>query len=253
MSRRPVIGITADYDPERAGGSHIIFNSYIESIRKAGGVPLLLMPTVRTPENWSGDREEFLRMNPVEEELLACVDGILFTGGADVDPQFYGEQPSKACGGFFPFRDAYEINLVKICVERDIPVFGICRGIQSLAAGLGAKLIQDVNVQDTDRQHGQRAINWYPTHKVRTLPGSRLEMLVGPEAWVNSFHHQAILPGQESYPFEITAWSEDGLIEGIEKPELTCFVGVQWHPERMVTDPKMRGLFEHFVRVCAGE
>ena len=96
-------------------------------------------------------------------------------------------------------------------------------------------------------------MNWYPTHRVTTKEGTKLRELVGEEAWVNSFHHQAIRKGLDSYPFEITAWSEDGLIEGIEKPELKYFVGVQWHPERMITDPKMRGLFEHFVKVCAGE
>ena len=166
-------------------------------------------------------------------------------------PTFYGEQPSKDCGGIFPFRDAFEINLARECIRRDIPVFGICRGIQSLAVALGAPLTQDVYTEETDRQHGQRAVNWYPTHKVRTLKGSRLEEMIGEEAWVNSFHHQCIKKDQESYPFTITAWSQDGLIEGIEKPELTYFVGVQWHPERMITDPKMRGLFEHFVQAAA--
>ena len=253
MKKRPVIGITADFDPERAGGTHLIYNSYIEAIRKAGGVPLLLMPTVRTPENWGGDLDEFLQMNPVEEEILACCDGVMFTGGADVDPRYYGEQPSRDCGGFFPFRDAFETNLTRICVERNIPAFGICRGIQAMASALGAELIQDVGREDTDRQHFQRAVNWYPTHRVTTAEGSQLRALVGETAWVNSFHHQAIKKGQENYPFTVTAWSEDGLIEGIEKPELKYFVGVQWHPERMITDPKMRGLFEHFVEVCAGE
>ena len=122
-----------------------------------------------------------------------------------------------------------------------------------MASALGAELIQDVGREDTDRQHFQRAVNWYPTHRVTTAEGSQLRALVGETAWVNSFHHQAIKKGQENYPFTVTAWSEDGLIEGIEKPELKYFVGVQWHPERMITDPKMRGLFEHFVEVCAGE
>lgn len=249
MNRKPIIGLTTDFDQDRQ--AHYLYNSYVESIRKAGGVPLLITPTVRVPENFSGDRDEFLSLCPIEEEMLELLDGVLFTGGADVDPNFYGEQPSKDCGGIFPFRDAFEINLARECILRDIPVFGICRGIQSLAAALGAPLTQDVYTEETDRQHGQRAVNWYPTHKVRTLKGSRLEAMIGEEAWVNSFHHQCIKKGQESYPFTITAWSQDGLIEGIEKPELTYFVGVQWHPERMITDPKMRGLFEHFVQAAA--
>ncbi|MBO6158983.1 MAG: gamma-glutamyl-gamma-aminobutyrate hydrolase family protein [Firmicutes bacterium] len=249
MNKRPVIGLTTDFDQERQG--HLIFNSYVESIRKAGGVPLLLMPTVRTPENWSGDRDEFLKLFPVEEEIFELLDGVLFTGGADVDPQFYGEQPTKDCGGYFPFRDALEINLAKKCIEKDLPVLGICRGIQSLACAMGAKLTQDIYQEDTHFQHGQKVVNWYPAHKVKTKEGSLLFRMIGEEAWVNSFHHQSVLKNQPPYPFDITAWSEDGLIEGIEKPEQFFFVGVQWHPERMITDPKMRGLFETFVKACA--
>lgn len=251
MNKRPVIAVTGDY--QTATGSFMIRQSYIDAVRRAGGIPAVWYPRMDIPQPWSGDAAEWMQAYDEEEELLDRMDGILFTGGDDIGPMFYGESVRKENGDIIPQRDIFEMKLVRRAVERDIPCLGICRGIQTMAAALGAPLYQDVEAlgEKTGLQHEQRAASWFPTHTVITREGSRLRSLLGEQTWVNSFHHQAVAR-QEQYPFEVTAWSEDGLIEGIEKPELRFFVGVQWHPERMLQDPLQMGLFEALV-THAGE
>ena len=250
--KSPIIALTGSYTS--SGDQYYLKRSYIDAIRLAGGIPVVLNPIMDVPQEWSGDAAEWLEAYDLEEEVLDRIDGILFTGGDDVSPAFYNEPVLRVNGEIVPQRDAFEIKLVQ---ERDIPSFGICRGIQAMAVGCGAKLVQDVytgtgaNGGTVVNQHGQKASSWYPTHGVTTKEGSKLRSILGACAGVNSFHHQAVMQS-ESYPFEVTAHSEDGIIEGIEKPELTYFVGVQWHPERMMQDPKMRGLFETFVHYAAG-
>lgn len=246
MNKRPVIAITGDYDTEK--NTYYVKPPYIEAIRLAGGVPVVLYPRMDVPQNWSGDAANWIEAYDLEEELLERIDGILFTGGDDVGPMFYQEPVLRVNGEIIPQRDIFEIKLVREAVKRDIPCFGICRGIQTMAAALGAALVQDIYAEgnQTRCQHGQKATSWFPTHSVSTKEGSQLRSILGARAWVNSFHHQAVAIGEDT-PFEITAYSEDGIIEGIEKPELRYFVGVQWHPERMLQDPLQRGLFEALV------
>lgn len=248
MNKRSIIAVTGDYNPQT--GLYYLKQEYMNAIWLAGGAPVVLYPKLTIPREWSGEAAKWLEQYALEPELLEAVDGILFTGGGDVDPAFYGEAALRENGEICPFRDVFEIRLVSEAVRRNIPCFGICRGIQLMAAAMGAKICQDIFVNGAPYQHQQKAPTWYPTHSVHTEEGSQLRQILGASARVNSFHHQAIAKGQE-YPFEITAYSEDGVIEGIEKPELAYFVAVQWHPERMMQDPLQRALFETFVRKAA--
>lgn len=255
-ARRPVIAITSDYAPEKDW--HFTTNAYMNAVRGAGAVPIMTGPVIRTPQDYSGCREEWLEKVDIEPEILDGVDGVLFSGGCDVDPALYGEPCYKRNGYITPWRDIWEIALLKECMRRKMPVFGICRGIQLMAAALGAKLRQDVYTadrytpEDFDStkvlQHRQEAPNWYGIHSVSTKQGSRLSQILGPQAWVNSFHHQCVAPG--TWPYEITAMAPDGTIEGIEIADYPYFVAVQWHPERMQNDPKMRRLFSCFADAC---
>ena len=246
MKQRPLIAVTGDYDTE--SGRYFLKREYMEALWTAGCAPVILEPKIEVPMNWSGDREEYIERIEIEEEILDAVDGILFTGGNDVDPNFYGETIEQGCGTLIPYRDVWEMKLVRIAYERNIPSLGLCRGIQSMAAALGVKLTQDLSSgkDQSEIRHGQKAPTWYPTHQVVTKEGSLMREMVGEKCWVNSFHHQAIAPDQD-YPFEITAWSEDGIIEGFEAPDKAFFAGVQWHPERMMHDEVQRHLFRTFA------
>lgn len=255
MKNRPVIALTGSI----SGDQFFIKQSYINAIRMAGGIPAVLYPRMEVPKEWSGEAAKWLEAYDLEEEILGRIDGILFTGGEDVAPAFYEEPVLRVNGEMVPQRDAFEMKLVQKAIQSDIPAFGICRGIQIMAVACGAKLCQDVYTgsgangaeNGVVNQHGQKAPSWYPTHTVTTKEGSKLRSILGACAGVNSFHHQAVKKS-DSYPFEVTAYSDDGIIEGIEIPELTYFVGVQWHPERMMQDPKQRGLFETFVQYAMG-
>ena len=257
MNKRPIIALTGSYNSN--GDQYFLKRSYIDAIRLAGGIPVVLNPIMDVPQEWSGDAAKWLEAYDLEEEVLDRIDGILFTGGDDVSPAFYDEPVLRVNGEIVPQRDAFEIKLVKEAIKRDIPSFGICRGIQTMAVACGAKLCQNVYTEEEANgvkkgivnQHGQKAPSWYPTHTVATREGSKLRSILGACAGVNSFHHQSVARS-EAYPFEVTAYSDDGIIEGIEKPELTYFVGVQWHPERMMQDPLHRGLFETFINYAAG-
>ena len=251
MKRRPLIAVTGDYDPDN--GRYYLKKEYMEALWRNGAVAVILEPKIEVPEEWTGDREEYLARVEIEEEILEAVDGILFTGGNDVDPNFFKDSVEQGCGTLIPYRDVWELKLARVAFERNIPSLGLCRGIQTMAAALGVSLTQDLSSgKDVSKiRHSQKAPTWYPTHRVMTKEGSLLREMVGETCWVNSFHHQAIAPDQD-YPFEITALSEDGVIEGFETPEKTFFVGVQWHPERMMHDPVQRNLFRTFIRT-AGE
>lgn len=252
MNKRPIIAVTGSYDSDEQ--QYYVKKSYMEAIWMNGGVPIILEPKIETPEEWLGDREELVRRVEIHEEILDVVDGILFTGGEDVDPQFIGDEVLMVNGTIVPNRDAWEMALVRIAHERDIPSLGICRGIQSMAAALGVKLTQDIHAEGikTPNQHRQKAPSWYPIHQVHTEEESKLRQILGEDCWVNSFHHQALADGQE-FPFAITAHATDGTIEGMEDKNKTFFVGVQWHPERMMNNPLQRGLFKGLIDAAASK
>ena len=210
---------------------------YVESVLRAGGTPVLFPVT--------DDREQI-------SALLARVDGLLLTGGQDVNPAEYGEQRMPCCGDFSACRDAMEIPLCREALTRRMPVLAICRGMQLLSCVLGGTLYQDLDTQfgKALRHPCFDAPAMDPAHEVQVLPDTLLASVVGAGALgVNSRHHQGIKtlgPG-----VVMSAQAPDGLIEAIEYPENPFVLGVQWHPEAMAAHhPVQQHLFNAFVRAC---
>jgi len=216
--------------------SSAIPQSYMRALEMAGGVPLLIPIT---------DRKSTLRA------LYERIDGLLLAGGVDINPSRYGEPSHPAIGKIDVQRDWVELTLVPWAMSDGLPVMGICRGIQTINVAAGGSLWQDMAAQLPD---AHPTYPGYPynrlAHSVQLAQGSRLaEILDTRELKVNSLHHQAIK--EVGKGLHVTAWSPDGVIEGIESNGETWVVGVQWHPERLLDDdPRMKQLFETFVAAC---
>lgn len=235
---RPVIGLTHSIQLDEK--KLYMPMSYSNVIREAGGTPVLL-PITREDE--------------VIEAYAALVDGVVFSGGDDIDPTVYGEDQLWACGDVCPLRDEFEIKLCRILLEKypEKPILGVCRGEQMLNVALGGTLYQDVKSQLPGCiAHQQHQIAPYTSHSVTIDDGTKLHAIYGDtKIATNSFHHQAvkdIAPG-----LIITARAADGVIEGFEKPDHPYFIGVQWHPERLVEreeNAAHKQLFKSFVDAC---
>ncbi len=225
----PLIGITCSID-EHADRLQLNL-SYLEAIEAAGGVPVLV-----------GGSEATAR------ELLSRLDGILFTGGVDLDPSYFGEAPLPGLGEVSPRRDSFEVELCRAAYRHGIPSLGICRGCQLMAVALGGDLYQDLPSQKPDTlQHAQRAPRSHRSHVVTVTAGSRLATIAGGETLrVNSFHHQSVRrlpPGAAA-----CAVAPDGVLEAFEDPGHPFWLAVQWHPEGLwQEDPVALALFRSLV------
>ena len=227
----PLIGLTGNF----RNGDCTLAEGYYQSILKAGGVPVILPPYEET--------DALLH-------TLDRLDGILLTGGSDLNPLYVGEEPMKELHGINPHRDRQELLLVKLAADRQIPILGICRGIQVMTAALGGELYQDIHVQmdGTRIKHDQDLERSYASHTVQITSDSVLYRLFGTSTLaVNSFHHQAV---KEVPPgFRICARATDGVIEAMESTEYKSMLGVQWHPECFILrdDTCMMPLFEWLI------
>jgi putative glutamine amidotransferase len=184
-------------------------------------------------------------------DALRGVDGLLLTGGDDVDPALYGEPPHPTFDVAEPGRDGFEIDLVRRALAADVPVLAICRGLQVLNVALGGTLIQDIPSEPvTLLPHDASASPTTLAHTVSVAPGSCLAALVGPDETraVNSRHHQAVRVLGRG--LVATATSPDGIIEAAEVPTARFCVGVQWHPENFHATGEFSGLFDGFVAAC---
>lgn len=232
MARKPILGITVAHCTEELKTFPREF--YVESIRKAGGQPLLI-PPVQTQEE--------------AQEVLNLLDGVIFTGGGDIAPVFLGEQPKRGIGGCIPERDQGELLLAWHALQSDLPVLGICRGIQVLAVAAGGSIYQDIRSECPQTlEHSQTAPREYMWHEVEVLDSRLKEILGIGKIQVNSLHHQAVSKVPEG--FIQNAVAPDGIIEGIEKIGAKFCMGVQWHPETLRTEEHSRKLFEGFVKSC---
>ncbi len=230
----PVIGITGNYNQETC----TLAEGYYQSVLKAGGIPFIIPPFYETD-----------RLG----ELLDRLDGIIFSGGGDINPLLLGEEPIKELHGITPERDQQELLLARLAYDRQIPMLGICKGIQVINAALGGTNYQDIHTQmeGIRIKHSQDQDRRYPSHQVSLTKGSLLEKFFGEELAVNSFHHQAC---KEAAPgMKVTAMSTDGVIEAIESTEFKSIMGVQWHPETYIlrNSTEMLPIFEWLVQESA--
>ena len=206
---RPLIGISAN----TADIDLTLRRVYCDQIVRAGGVPVVLPPV--------DDAEVLINM-------LEGIDGLVLTGGADYNPLWYGEQPEKDLHTINSTRDLPELLLTRLAFNRQIPILGICRGVQTMAIALGGNLVQDLK---TPLKHSQDAPRSEATHSVTITEGSTLYGLYGQETFVNSFHHQAVKDCGSH--LHVVATAPDGVIEAVESTEQKALMGVQWHPEWM--------------------
>jgi putative glutamine amidotransferase len=199
----------------------------------------------------TGATPRALALEEAAATVLEGVDGLLLTGGDDVDPALYGETPHPTYDVSEPGRDAFEIDLVRRALAADIPILAVCRGLQVLNVALGGSLIQDIPSEPGPvLQHDVAASPTTLAHTIAITPGSRLASLVGPDETrgVNSRHHQSVRAVGQG--LLVTATSPDGIIEGAEVPSARFCVGVQWHPENFHSTGEFSGLFEGFVAAC---
>jgi putative glutamine amidotransferase len=238
LPRIAISGVVRDWD----GASRTGVNSaYVRSVVAAGGVPLILSPLMGAS---------------VAGRALAGIDGLLLTGGEDIDPAWYGAQPSPLLTPPSRDRDIFELAIFAMARQLELPILGICRGIQLINVALGGSLHQDLPTERPGTtEHNPAVDRSLRSHAVRLTQGSRAAEALGTtELKVNSFHHQGI---RELAPGLVaTGWSEDGLIEAAEgAPDTPWLLTVQWHPEEMHADARApeRGLFKALIEQAGRE
>ena len=241
----PIIGISCGFNPN---GDYFLRRQYCDAVARAGGVPVILPPVPSDVE--------------IAENVIGSIDGLLLSGGGDIEPERFGvyDYDASLVGEPSPERDAYELALARRAYERDLPTLGICRGIQTMAVALGGSLHLDIP------NHKQSLPRPEPSHEIAIAPDSRLARLMDTTGAdnaadgtdmiggavlsdrVNSFHHQAVDRVPDG--FVVTARSPDSIIEAIESPNRRFYVGVQWHPEHM-TSPLALRLFDALAKAAA--
>ena len=230
--RTPLIAVTPVYDAQEE--RYALKGAYMQMLEGLGALPMIMPLTA--------DED-------VLDRFLDLCDGLLLSGGADIDPVHYGEINEGLCGSISPLRDAVELKLCRMAVDRDMPVLGICRGHQVLNVALGGTMYQDLKVQQgTTFEHMVPNPVGGLVHEVAIVPGSPLAELQGAESMmVNSRHHQAIRDVAPGLVVQATA--PDGVIEAVYLPEKRFVWGVQWHPESVWTiSEENRKIAEAFLR-----
>lgn len=235
--KRPVVGVVPYSLPAPGGNRQPAFaasRKYLDVLRSVGAVPWVVP------------------LAPDDQEILAdiagCLDGLMLTGGSDVEPSRYGELKHPLCGDPDPDRDVTELALLRLAADRGLPVLGICRGLQVLNVAAGGSLYQDIPTQvPAALRHDFAPNRTSLPHEVTVAPGSRLAGILGETVVaVNSLHHQAV---KELGPgLRASAYAPDGVIEAVEAAGDRFVVGVQWHPEELTeTHADMRRLFTAFI------
>lgn len=234
----PFIGITtARHSHTEVRSQIVVTEAYVQAVAVVGGCPVMV-PLGLSPELLDG--------------LLARLDGILFTGGGDIDPAFYGSAPHPKVGDVDLDRDGVELHLLEKAISREVPFLGICRGLQLINVGLGGTLYADI----AEQRPGALRHDYYPdyprdhlAHAVDVSAGSRLAGIMGAsQVRVNSLHHQGIdrlAPGLTP-----AASAPDEIVEAVELPEHPFGLAVQWHPEWLGAHAPMQALFQAFVNAA---
>ena len=211
-----MIGITAYAEPAVRWGvwevpAAVVPLAYVRQVEAAGGRPLLLPPSLEGIE-----------------ETLDVLDGLLFSGGSDIDPGEYGQEAHPETNGIRPERDRAELALLTAALDRDLPLLAVCRGSQVLNVARGGDLVQHLPEVVGDEKH-KHTPGTFADHEVDVKEGTRLGALLGERAPVKSHHHQGF--GRIGERLVETAWAEDGTLEAVEDPDKRFAVGVLWHPE----------------------
>lgn len=234
-STQPLIGITSGLTRNQAGSTLCqVGQAYITAIQNAGGTPIIIPVEI--------DAQSI-------ENLLARVDGLLFTGGGDIDPLLFNGDPHPRVYGISPERDLLELTLIKRALQVEKPLLAICRGIQVLNVALGGTLHTHIK----DQLPNAMKHDYFPgfprdklAHTISLTCGSKLQKILGADdVQVNSLHHQGI--ARLGKGLSATAYAPDGLVEGVEVEGVNFALGVQWHPECMPEDVKMQGIFSALI------
>ena len=225
---KPVIGITTYVEPAKWGQwdlpAALIPYSYVQAVEAAGGRALLVPPS-----------------DDGVEETLDALDGVLFSGGGDLDPATYDSDPHPATAGVRTDRDRAELALLRAALARDMPVLAVCRGSQVLNVARGGDIVQHLPEVVGDERH-KETLGEFSDHEVGVQPESRLGALVGERTAVKSSHHQGF--GRIGEGLVTTAWADDGTIEALEDPSRRFALGVLWHPEEGEDAALFRALVE---------
>lgn len=234
----PIIGISGNklsHSVEAFYGEPVTYTPHgtVSAIKEVGGTPLVI------PINEPSSAEKY----------ISIVDKLLLTGGQDIAPDLYGEEPHPKLGETNKERDLFEISLIQEAMKQQKPIFAICRGMQLLNVALGGTLYQDLSLYSAWKiKHAQQPTQpKYATHTIKIEEKSMLGTIIGETCLVNSYHHQGIK--DLSKDLVATAWAADGIIEGIEFSKNSHrMLGVQWHPElRFEHSSKELALFDYFV------
>ena len=227
---KSVVGITTYLTPAAWGAWHLeaalVPAAYVRAVTRAGGVPLLVPPGASF------------------EETLDAVDGLIFSGGSDLDPELYGAAPHSETDGWVRERDDFELGLMQAALARDVPLLAICRGSQVLNVALGGDLEQHVPDRVHTNAHKETA-GVFAEHDVEVLADTKLSSILGGRADVKSHHHQGY--GALGSGLREAARASDGTVEALEDPARRFALGVLWHPE----EGEDLALFEALVREAA--
>lgn len=239
--RKPLIGISGNTMRDNSGPYVDLIRSYvnedyIRSVEEAGGIPIII---------------PFTEDLNVAKETVGLIDGLLLTGGHDVYPLHYGEEPLQKIGDVFPARDQFDFALLSAAEEKNIPVFAICRGCQIMNVHRGGTLYQDLSYdQNCTIKHSQGQTPSLPTHTVTLEPRSKLANIIGTTTWItNSHHHQTVK--DVGHDLTVIGRAKDGTVEAIADMTRPWFMAVQFHPEMMhVKDSHAKAVFAAFVNAA---
>lgn len=241
MVKKPNIGISGNQMCDPSGifpgyKRSYVNHDYILSVLGAGGVPFIL---------------PFNEKESIVSQLVQHMDGLILTGGDDISPLFYNEEPTQKIGPIFPERDRFDFLLLNEAMKKNIPILGICRGHQIINVYFGGSLYQDLSYdKNCTIKHAQNQRPELPTHTVEIEEDSRLHRILNRTEWrTNSHHHQTI--HQVGKGLRVTAHTKDGTIEGLEHTSYPYLVSYQFHPEMMQgTDKEAQLLFKDFINAC---